>query len=81
MVKRLQVLLDEDEYGEFQETAQRQQMSLDAWVLQALRQARRGGTDTTAAKLTALTNASKHEFPAGDIGEMLHDIAAGQRLA
>ena len=36
---------------------------------------------TTAAKLTALTNASKHEFPTGDIGEMLHDIAAGQRLA
>ncbi len=79
MVKRLQVLLDEAEYSEIQETAQRQRMSIDEWVRQALRQARLSRPGTVEAKLSALAEAMRHEFPTGNIDEMLRDIAAGRR--
>ena len=79
MEKRLQVILDEAEYSEIQETAQRQRLSIDEWVRQALRQARRSRPATVAAKLSALAEAMRHEFPTGNIDEMLRDIAAGRR--
>ena len=40
MVKRLQVLLDEEEYLDFQAVARRQRMSMAEWVRQSLRSAR-----------------------------------------
>ena len=40
MPKRLQVLLDEEEYKEIQRVARNQRVTLAEWVRQALRQAR-----------------------------------------
>ena len=80
MRKRLQVLLDEEEYKEIQDVARRQRMSLAEWVRQALRQATRGHHGTMEAKLRVIADASRHEFPTADIEVMLQEIEAGQRL-
>ena len=79
MPKRLQILLDEEEYKEIQRVARRQRMSLAEWVRQALRQARSGHPGTVEAKLRVIADASRHEFPTADIDVMLREIEAGQR--
>ena len=80
MPKRLQILLDEEEYKEIQRVARRQRMSLAEWVRQALRQARSGHHGSVEAKLRVVADASRHEFPTADIDVMLREIEAGQRL-
>ena len=79
MSKRLQVLLDEEEYKEIQDVARRQRVTLAEWVRQALRQARSDHPGTVEAKLRVITDASRHEFPTADIDVMLQEIEAGQR--
>ncbi len=51
MPKRLQVLLDEEEYKEIQGVARRQRVTLAEWVRQALGQARSNHPGTVEAKL------------------------------
>ena len=80
MTKRLQVLLDDEEYSEIQGVARRQQVTIEEWVRQALRQARGDQPSTTETKLRAIADASRHEFPTADIKIMLCEIEAGQRL-
>ena len=80
MSKRLQVLLDEEEYLEIQSVARRQRVTLAEWVRQALRKARSDDPRTVEAKLRAVVDASRHQFPTADIDAMLEDIEAGQRL-
>lgn len=80
MLKRLQVLLDEEEYREIQSIARRQRMSLSEWVRQALRQARSGSSGAVADKLRILSDAYRHEFPTADIDVMLQEIDAGRLL-
>ena len=80
MSKRLQVILDEEEYKEIQGVARRQRVTLAEWVRQALRQARNDHPGTAEAKLRVIADASRHEFPTADIEVMLRDIEAGQRL-
>ena len=79
MPKRLQILLDEEEYKEIQRVARRQRMSLAEWVRQALRQARSGHAGSVEAKLRVIADASRHEFPTADMEVMLQEIEAGQR--
>ena len=83
MPKRLQILLDEEEYKEIQRVARRQRMSLAEWVRQALRQAlrqaRSGHPGTVEAKLRVIADTSRHEFPTADMEVMLQEIEAGQR--
>ena len=79
MMKRLQVLLDEAEYREFQSLAHRQQVTLAEWVRRALRQARNDNPGPVAAKLQAIADAARHQFPTADIEDMLREIDAGQR--
>ena len=79
MPKRLQILLDEEEYKEIQRVARRQRMSLAEWVRQALRQARSGHPGSVEAKLRVIADASRHEFPTADMEVMLQEIEAGQR--
>ena len=78
MAKRLQVILQDPEYREIQRAARSRRMSIAAWVRQALDLAHRQepllGLDK---KLEAIRAAAKHEFPAGDIGEMLAEIERG----
>ncbi len=80
MTKRLQVLLDDEEYLEIQGVAQRQRVTIEEWVRRALLQARGNQPSTTEAKLRAIANASRHEFPTADIEVMIREIEAGQRL-
>ena len=80
-MKRLQVLLDEEEYREIQGVARRQRMTLAEWVRQALRQARSDRPGTVDAKLRAIAEAARHEFPTADIDVMLREIEAGRRLS
>ena len=80
MSKRLQVLLDEEEYKEIQGVARRHRVTLAEWVRQALRQARSDHPGTVDAKLRVIAEASRHEFPTADIEVMLREIEAGQRL-
>ena len=78
MSKRLQVLLDDEEYSEIQGVARRQHVTIEEWVREALRQARGNNPRTAAVKLRAIANASRHEFPTADIEVMLQEIEAGQ---
>ena len=78
MSKRLQVLLDEEEYLEFQVVARRQRVTLAEWVRQALRKARDDHPGTVEAKLRAIADASRHQFPTADIDVMLREIERGQ---
>ncbi len=80
MAKRLQVLLDEEEYSEFQAVARGQRMTLAEWVRQALRKAKDDQPATIEAKLRAIADASRHEFPTADIELMLREIESGRRL-
>lgn len=80
MSKRLQVLLDEEEYREIRDIARRQHMTLAEWVRQALRRARSDHADSVDAKLRAIAEASRHSFPSGDIEDMLKEIEAGRQL-
>ena len=79
MSKRLQVLLDEEEYREIQGVARRQRVTVAEWVRQALRQARSDDAGTIDAKLRAIAEASRHSFPTADIEDMLQEIEAGYR--
>ncbi len=80
MSKRLQVLLDEEEYREIQGAARKQRLTLAEYVRQVLRQATRGHHGTMEAKLRVIADASRHEFPTADIEVMLREIEAGQQL-
>lgn len=78
MSKRLQVLLDPDEWAELQEIARRHRTTVSEWVRRTLREARqrepRGDLDT---KLRAIRTAARHAFPTADIEQMLEEIDHG----
>jgi hypothetical protein len=80
MSKRLQVLLDEEEYREFRDIARGQHMTLAEWVRQALRRARSDHPGSVDAKLRAIAEASRHSFPSGDIEDMLREIETGRQI-
>lgn len=79
MSKRLQVLLDEDEFLELQRAAGRRRMTVAAWVRETLRAARlREPEGDTAAKLAAVRAAGRHAFPTADsVEEMNAEIQRG----
>ncbi|CKS88881.1 Conserved protein of uncharacterised function%2C possible antitoxin VapB13 [Mycobacterium tuberculosis] len=64
MSKRLQVLLDPDEWEELREIARRHRTTVSEWVRRTLREARerepRGDLDM---KLRSVRAAARHEFP------------------
>ncbi len=76
MSKRLQVLIVEDEYLEFQEAARRRRMTVSEWVRRALRKAMDDQPGTAEAKLRAIVDASRHSFPTADIETMLGETAS-----
>jgi hypothetical protein len=56
-------------------------MTVGEWVRQALRVARREQPAVEATrKLRAVREAVKHNFPTGDIKEMIADIERGYEL-
>lgn len=80
MQKRLQVLIDEDEYLEIRAAARRQRVTVAEWVRQVLRKAKSEQPGTVETKLRAIAYASRHQFPTADVDVMLQEIEAGQRL-
>ncbi len=80
MPKRLQVLLDEEEYEEIRDIARRHRMTLAEWVRQALRRARSDHPGSVDAKLRVIAEASRCAFPTGDIEDMLREIEAGRQF-
>ena len=79
MSKRLQVLFDDEEFLEIQQSARRSRMTVAEWVRQALRRARQDHPATVQVKLAAVAKAARHEFPTADIDDMLREIEAGHR--
>ena len=79
MTKRLQVLLDEDEFTEIHYFARGQRLTVAEWVRQTLRNARYDQTGTTDVKLRAIAEAYRHYYPTADIDTMLGEIEAGRR--
>jgi hypothetical protein len=78
MSKRLQVLLDEQEWREIRRAARGQRTTVAEWVRQALRAARRRQPSTTAdRKLSALRAALRHHHPTADIDQMNAEIERG----
>ena len=78
MSKRLQVVMDEDEWTAIEAVAHQQGQTVSDWVRMALRAARRErSTGSVERKLAAIRAAVRHEFPTGDIDQMLAEIEAG----
>lgn len=78
MSKRLQVVLDDAEYGEIRRIARRHRMNVSEWVRQALRRARRSEPAVDSGrKLQAIRSAFQYEFPTADIDQMLEEIERG----
>ena len=78
MSKRLQVLLPDDEFSEIRWLAERERLTVAAWVRRALDDAkRRQASGDPAKKIAAIRAAACHDFPSGDIGSMLADIQRG----
>ena len=53
-------------------------MTMAEWVRQALREARSDDGGTTHAKLLAIADAARHEYPTADIDVMLHEVEQAQ---
>ncbi len=77
MTKRLQVLFDDEEYRDLQRTAREDRMTVAEWVRQALRQVRRSRYQSVDAKLRAIAETRRHQFPTADIDVMLDEIEEG----
>ena len=79
MTKRLQVILSDEELEEIQDVARGERMTVADWVRSALRAARHDRPGAIDAKLRALGEAYRHDFPTGDVDAMLSEIEAGRR--
>lgn len=78
MSKRLQVLIEPKEYKCFQHLAFQSRLSLSEWVRQALRDfSSHYSKKSPQKKLKALKRVTQHQFPYGDMEQMLHEIESG----
>ena len=74
-MKRLQVLVEDDELREIQRFARRERVTTAEWVRQRLREAReRQARPDVATKLAAVQAAYRHQGPTGDMDQMLSEI-------
>ena len=80
MSRRLQVLMDEQEYLEILNVARRRGLTVSEWTRQALRMELAGQRETVEYKLQAIADASLHRFPTADIEVLLREIEAGHTL-
>ena len=76
----LQVLLSEKEYRDLNAIASSCGQSVEGWAREVLLKTRNEHSHTVESKLQAISEASKHSFPSGDIGDMLAEIEAGRKL-
>lgn len=72
------MILQDPEYREIQRAARSRHMSIAEWVRQALELARRRQpSGDMGKKLDAVRAAARHDFPTGDIKEVLAEIERG----
>jgi hypothetical protein len=75
MTKRLQVLLEDPEYGALQQAASARGISVAEWVRQALAAAHRlESTGDVDRKLDAIRAAVRHAGPTGPVERLTADI-------
>jgi len=78
MSKRLQVVLDDEEYGRIERFARRERMTVSEWVRRALRQAGEAQPSADAGRKLAVVRAAvRHEFPTADVEQMIREIEQG----
>jgi hypothetical protein len=78
MSKRLQVLLDEQEWRDLRRIAKAERLTVAEWVRQALRAARRHTPSRGVEdKLAAIRRGARESFPTADIETMLAEIERG----
>jgi len=78
VMKRLQVLMEDEELREIQRSARRERVTTAEWVRQRLREAReRQARPDVATKLAAVQAAYRHQGPTADIEQMLSEIERG----
>ena len=78
MSKRLQVLIPDEELVEIRGLADRERLTVAAWVRRALDEAkRRQSNGDPGRKVAAIRAAAEHSFPAGQISSMLVEIDRG----
>lgn len=81
MRQSLQVRLEDSEIEEIREIARRMHMTVDEWIQRVLLEARRSQPNASVdAKLRAVRAAAEHEFPTGDIRQILGEIEQGYRF-
>jgi hypothetical protein len=81
MSKRLQIVVDQAEAEGFERSARKEGLTLSEWARRAMREEqRRRRAPTAESKLRALDRALQHNYPTGDIGQMLAEIEAGRDL-
>lgn len=77
-MKRLQVLIEDEEYRRFQVAARRAGLTLAAWVRGALRLAwREAPLGDRNRKLDVIRAAARHAYPTADIDDMRAEIERG----
>ena len=80
MSKRLQVIVDDQEYRDLQRIARRHRLTVSEWVRRAIRElSMREPATSPDRKLAAVREAARGSYPAPEIGQMLTEIAAGYR--
>lgn len=78
MSKRLQVVVGDAELKRFQRAARRHGVNLSEWVRRTLREAEQTSPSTSPERrINAIRDAADHDFPTGDIDEMLSEIERG----
>jgi hypothetical protein len=78
MSKRLQILLDDNEFRDLQRAARRERVTVSDWVREAIRQAwRRRSQRPTDRRVAAVREASRHTFPTADMPQLLREIEHG----
>ena len=78
MSKRLQVLLEENEYRALERAARRERITVSALVRRALKELQRlEPTREPQRKLQVVREAATHSYPAPEIGQMLAEIERG----
>lgn len=78
MSKRLQVLLDEEDFAEVQRAARERRVSVADWVRDAIRLAKREQPSSSPErKIAAIRAAALHQGPTADIEQMLEEIERG----
>lgn len=80
MSKRLQVIVDDQEYRDLQRIARRHRLTVSEWVRRAVRElSMREPAQSPDRKLAVVREAARGAYPTADIGQMLSEIASGYR--